>query len=74
MIGYILTIEQKEAVHNKFINKYEFINCLQDINGTWYFLEKENNKERYGEYFWLFDLPQGEFTPPLELPIKYETN
>jgi hypothetical protein len=40
MIGYILTEEQYNEVQGKFITPYLFINCVQDINGTWFFFRK----------------------------------
>jgi len=66
MIGYILTKEQYNQVEGIFINPYCFINCVQDIHGTWFFFGNEQDKEVFKdtEYMWLFDLPQGEYTPP----------
>lgn len=74
MIGYILTPQQQAAVQGQFINPYEFINCAKDIDGTWFFLANQTDRERFGEYAWLFDLPQGEFIPPTPTPFPYETN
>jgi hypothetical protein len=74
MIGYILTDQQYKDVQGKFINPYEVINCNPNIDGTWYFLANENDRERFGEYAWLFDLPQGEYIPkPTPNPFD-ETN
>lgn len=66
MIGYILTPEQANEVQGKFITPYLFINCVQDIDGTWYFFGNEQDKETFkdSEYMWLFDLPTAEYTPP----------
>jgi hypothetical protein len=64
MKGYILTEEQYNEVQGKFINPYEVINCNPNIDGTWYFLANESDRERFGEYAWLFELPQAEYTPP----------
>ena len=66
MIGYILTEEQAEQVQGKFITPYLFINCVQDIDGTWFFFGNEQDKEAFkdSDYMWLFDLPQGEYVPP----------
>ena len=73
MIGYILTPEQATEVQGKLITPYLFINCVQDINGTWFFFGNEQDKELFkdSEYMWLFDLPQAEYIPPPspEFPI-----
>jgi hypothetical protein len=66
MIGYILTTEQKNKVQGKFINPFQFINCVQDINDKWFFFANDTEKLEFvnTEYIWLFDLPQGEYVPP----------
>ena len=66
MIGYILNTEQYNDVQGKFITPYLFINCLQDIHGTWFLFGNEQDKEAFqdSEYMWIFDLPQAEYTPP----------
>ena len=73
MIGYILTEEQYNEVQGKFITHYLFINCVKDINDIPFFFATEQDKEQFKdtEYMWLFDLPQGEYTPPPspEFPI-----
>lgn len=67
MIGYILTIEQKDQVQGQFINPYQFINCVQDINNVWFFFGNDQDKESFKdtEYMWLFDLPQEDYIPPI---------
>jgi hypothetical protein len=72
MTGYILTPKQAEEVQGVFINPYAFINCVQDIDGTWFFFGNEQDKETFkdSDYMWLFDLPTGEYTPkPSTFPI-----
>jgi len=73
MIGYKLSDEQYNEVQGKFITPYLFINCVQDIDGTWFFFGNEQDKEAFkdSDYMWLFDLPQAEYTPPPspEFPI-----
>ena len=71
MIGYILTPEQKEQVQGQFINPYQFINCVADINGVWFFFASEQDKESFkdSEYMWLFELPTAEYTPPPAPPF-----
>lgn len=76
MIGYILTEEQYNEVQGKFITPYLFINCVRDINDIPFFFATEQDKElfRDTEYMWLFDLPQGEYTPKPSPPFPNETN
>jgi hypothetical protein len=72
MIGYILTIEQKEAIQGVFFATDEFFNCVQDINDIWFLFLSEQDKEILPqEYQYLLNLPQGEYTPPPspEFPI-----
>ena len=71
MIGYILTPEQYNEVQGQFINPYQFINCVADINGTWFFFASDQDKAEFEgtPYMWLFDLPQGEYTPPPPPPF-----
>ena len=76
MIGYKLSDEQATEVQGVFITPYLFINCVQDIDGTWFFFGNEQDKETFkdSDYMWLFDLPQGEYIPkPSPFPFD-ETN
>jgi hypothetical protein len=71
MIGYILTNEQYDQVQGQFINSYQFINCVQDINDVWFFFGNQQDKESFkeNEFMWLFDLPQGEYIPKPNPPF-----
>ena len=71
MIGYILTPEEKNQVQGQYYTQYQFLNCVQDINGVWYlFLSDEDKPEvEASQYAWVLDLPQGEYTPPLPPPF-----
>jgi hypothetical protein len=71
MIGYILTIEQKEAIQGVFYAPYEFFNCVQDINDIWYLFLSDQDKIQVieTEYTWLLELPEGEYTPPPTPPF-----
>ena len=43
MVGYILTIQEKESIQGKEYAPYQFFNCVQDINAVWYtFLTDED--------------------------------
>jgi hypothetical protein len=65
MIGYILTTENYNQVQGQFINPYQFINCVQDINDVWFlFLSNEDKiKIKNTEWSFILDLPQGEYIP-----------
>jgi hypothetical protein len=71
MIGYILTNEQYTQVQGEFYTPYEFFNCVQDINETWFlFLSDQDKPEvKATEYAWVLDLPQAEYIPPPPPPF-----
>lgn len=72
MIGYILTIEQKEAIQGVFFATDVFFNCVQDINDIWFLFLSEQDKEILPqEYQYLLNLPQGEYTPPPSPDFPY---
>ena len=75
MIGYILTIEQKEAIQGVFFAPDIFFNCVQDVNDVWFlFLSEQDKALLPSEYLYLLDLPQGEYIPkPTPNPFD-ETN
>ena len=45
MIGYILTIEQKEAIQGVFFATDIFFNCVQDINDVWILFLSQQDKD-----------------------------
>jgi hypothetical protein len=64
MIGYILTIEQKEGIQGVFFATDIFFNCVQDINDVWFlFLSQQDKELLSSEYLYLLDLPTGEYIP-----------
>jgi hypothetical protein len=71
MIGYILTIEEKDQIQGQYYTDYQFFNCVQDINGVWYLMLSDEDKPEVeaSQYAWVLDLPQGEYTPPLPPPF-----
>ena len=75
MIGYILTIEQYDLVQGQYINPYQFINCVQDINNVWFFFGNDQDKEAFQDtkFMWLFDLPTAEYEPKPSPPFPNET-
>jgi hypothetical protein len=71
MIGYILTIEQKENIQGQFYAPFEFFNCVQDINDIWFtFLTDDDKRAIIGtQYEWLLSCPQGEYVQPIPPPF-----
>jgi hypothetical protein len=71
MIGYILTQEQKDQIQGKEFARYEYFNCVQDINDVWFnFLtEQQIPQVEASEYAWILDLPQAEYIPPPPPPF-----
>ena len=71
MIGYILTIEQKESIQGVEYAPYECFNCTQDINDVWFnFMTETQKKEILNtEWNWILTLPEGEYTPPPPPPF-----
>lgn len=67
MIGYILTIEQKDDIQGKEYAPYQVFNCVQDINDVWFtFLTDDDKSAIIGtQYDWLLSCPQGEYIAPL---------
>ena len=65
MIGYILTVEQKEEIQGVFFTDNIFFNCVQDINGIWFlFLSQQDIEILPQEFQYLLTLPTGEYVPP----------
>lgn len=65
MIGYRLTLEQKEAIQGVEFSDATFFNCVEDINGVWFlFLSEQDVSNLPTEYDYILDLPQEEFVPP----------
>jgi hypothetical protein len=65
MIGYILTIEQKEELQGVFYTPDTFFNCVQDRNEIWFlFLSSQDIISLPDEYRYILQLPKGEYVPP----------
>lgn len=71
MIGYTLTPEQYTQVQGQFYTPYEFFNCVQDINGTWFLFLSTQDKQQIlnTEWAWLLTLPEAEYVPPPAPPF-----
>lgn len=65
MIGYILTIKQKDQIQGQEYAPYQCFNSVQDINDIWFTFLTELDKEtiKDTEYMWLLDLPTAEYVP-----------
>jgi hypothetical protein len=71
MIGYILTVDEKDQIQGQYYTDYQFFNCVQDINDVWYLLlsDEDQPEVEASQYAWVLNLPQGEYTPPLPPPF-----
>jgi len=71
MIGYILTLEQKEDIQGKEYAPYQFFNCVQDINQVWFTFLTDDDKVKIisTQYEWIFSCPKEEYVPPAPPPI-----
>ena len=71
MIGYILTVEQKDSIQGQFYAPFEFFNCVQDINDIWFtFLTDDDKRAIIGtQYEWLLSCSQGEYVPKPSPPF-----
>lgn len=71
MIGYKLTLEQKEAIQGVEFSDATFFNCVEDINGVWFlFLSEQDVNNLPSEYAYLLELPKEEFVPPVQEEIN----
>jgi len=67
MIGYKLTLEQKEAIQGVEFSDATFFNCVEDIDGVWFlFLSEQDTNNLPNEYAYILDLPQEEFVPKVQ--------
>jgi hypothetical protein len=72
MIGYILTLEQKEDIQGKEYAPYQIFNCVKDVNEVWFtFLTDQDKRAIIGtQYEWLLFCPQEEYRPSEPSPIS----
>ena len=54
MIGYILTVAQKEEIQGVFFADSIFFNCVQDISGTWFLFLSQQYIEILSQEFFIF--------------------
>jgi hypothetical protein len=67
MVGYKLTIEQKNAIQGQFYNDNCFFNCVQDINLDWFLFlsQSDKNEIESTQYAYLLSLSEFEYVPPI---------
>ena len=65
MIGYELSILEKESIQDKFYTEWQQFSCALDINNNWYIILSNQDKKILidSQYNWILDLPESEFTP-----------
>lgn len=76
MIGYKLTLEQKNEIHGKKLSNSVFFSCDQDVNGDWFLLlSSEDKKALTKDHVYLLSLPTGEYIrPEPSYDFKRKTN
>jgi hypothetical protein len=67
MIGYILTLEQKNAIQGQFYSEWQVFSCALDINNIWFIVLSQQDESEIinTEYNWVLNLPKGEYIPPV---------
>jgi hypothetical protein len=67
MVGYKLTIEQKNAIQGVFYNENTFFNCVQDINNDWFLFLSDSDKAELinTEFSYLLLLSEFEYVSPI---------
>ena len=67
MIGYKLTIEQKESIQEVSFADAQAFNCVQNINGDWFtFISEQQIPFIEGTQFaWILLCEQGEYVPQI---------
>jgi hypothetical protein len=67
MIGYKLTIEQKDSIQGIEFAEAQSFNCVQDINGVWFtFLSnKQVTIIKETQYKWILNCVKEEFIAPI---------
>jgi hypothetical protein len=69
MLGYTLTPEQKDLIQGQYINPYQFINCVQDINGNWFTFFTDEDKAIIAttDIAWILECEEMEYIPPIPI-------
>jgi hypothetical protein len=76
MLGYILKNDEKDLIQGQYYAPYQFFNCVQDINGTYFLFLSDEDKLSLSQtnWEWLLSLPEEEYIPPIapEFPLREE--
>ena len=76
MLGYILKNDEEDLIQGQYYAPYQFFNCVQDINGTYFLFLSDEDKLSLSQtnWEWLLSLPEEEYTPPIasEFPLREE--
>jgi hypothetical protein len=65
MLGYKLTIEQRNQLVGQQFDLYQFFNPVTDINGVYFIFEGEVDNCVNEEFMWVKKLPKDEYVHPL---------
>jgi hypothetical protein len=78
MVGYKLTIEQKNAIQGVFYNENTFFNCIQDSYGDWFLFLSENDKSELlnTDYDYLLNIQESAYKKIFieEIEVNYLNN
>ena len=65
MIGYKLTVKQKELLSGASFAPNQYFNPVPDINGVYFIFEGEVNGCVNKEFMWVKELPTEKYAPPI---------
>ena len=65
MIGYKLTLIQKELLSGAAFAPDQYFNPVANIDGVYFIFEGEVNGCVNNEFMWVKDLPEAEYVPPI---------
>jgi hypothetical protein len=67
MIGYKLTLAQKNDIQGKEYAPYQYFNCVQDINDIWFTFLTDEDKILIAntKYSWILECPQAKYVSPI---------
>ena len=71
MIGYTLTIEQKDSIQGVEYAPYQTFNCVQDINDVWFTFLTDQDKTLIinTQFEWILSCQQDEYIPQPSLTL-----
>ena len=65
MIGYKLTLNEKELLSGASFAPDQFFNPVPDIDGVYFIFEGEVENCTNEEFMWVKELPEAEYVPPI---------